>query len=130
MATEEKHQAVAELAEMLRNSSALAVADYRGLKVSEMQAVRRSLKANGVQLHIAKNRLLKIAADQVGLQDLKPMLAGPTAVATVSGDEMTLARALQEALRRERIIQTDCIEAGVSNRGANQLARNNLVVHY
>ena len=99
MATEEKRQAVAELAEMLRNSSALAVADYRGLKVSEMQAVRRSLKANGVQLHIAKNRLLKIAADQAGLDDLKPMLAGPSAVATVSGDELTLARALQEAFR-------------------------------
>ncbi len=99
MATEEKRQAVAELAELLRNSSALAVADYRGLKVSEMAAVRRSLKANGVQLHIAKNRLLKIAADQVGLDDLKPMLAGPTAVATVSGDELTLARALQEAFR-------------------------------
>src|SRR5438094_1457399 len=47
MATEEKRQAVAELADLLRNSSALAVADYRGLKVSEMQAVRRSLKANG-----------------------------------------------------------------------------------
>ena len=104
MATEEKRQAVAELAEMLRNSSALAVADYRGLKVSEMHAVRRSLKANGVQLHIAKNRLLKIAADQAGLEELKPMLAGPTAVATVSGDEVTLAKALQEAFRPYKVV--------------------------
>jgi large subunit ribosomal protein L10 len=99
MATEEKRQAVAELAELLRNSSALAVADYRGLKVSEMQAVRRSLRASGVQFHIAKNRLLKIAADEAGLDELKPMLAGPTAVATVSGDEVSLAKALQEAFR-------------------------------
>jgi large subunit ribosomal protein L10 len=99
MATEEKRQAVAELAELLRNSSALAVADYRGLKVSEMQAVRRSLRASGVELHIAKNRLLKIAADQAGLDDLKPMLAGPTALATVAGDETILAKALQDAIR-------------------------------
>ena len=99
MPNEEKRQAVAELAELLRNSSALAVADYRGLKVSEMQAVRRSLRASGVQLHIAKNRLLKIAADQAGLEELKPMLEGPTAVATVSGEEVTLAKALQDAFR-------------------------------
>ena len=104
MATEEKRQAVAELADLLRNSSALAVADYRGLKVSEMQAVRRSLRASGVQLHIAKNRLLKIAADQAGLEELKPMLAGPTAVATVSGDEVTLAKALQEAFRPYKVV--------------------------
>jgi large subunit ribosomal protein L10 len=104
MPNEEKRQAVAELAELLRNSSALAVADYRGLKVSEMQAVRRSLRASGVQLHIAKNRLLKIAADQVGLDELKPMLEGPTAVATVSGDEATLAKALQDAIRPYKVV--------------------------
>ena len=62
MPTDAKRQAVAELTEMLRSSSALAVADYRGLTVSEMQSVRRSLRANGVELHVAKNRLLKIAA--------------------------------------------------------------------
>jgi large subunit ribosomal protein L10 len=99
MPNEEKRQAVAELTELLRNSSALAVADYRGLKVSEMQAVRRSLRASGVQLHIAKNRLLKIAADQAGLEELKPMLEGPTAVATVSGEDVALAKALQDAFR-------------------------------
>jgi large subunit ribosomal protein L10 len=80
----------------------MAVADYRGLSVSDMQAVRRSLRASGVELHIAKNRLLKIAADEVGLEELKPMLTGPTAVATISGDEITLAKALRDAFRPYR----------------------------
>ena len=99
MPTDEKRQAVAALADMLRNSSALAVADYRGLKVTEMQSVRRTLRANGVELHVAKNRLLKIAADEAGFVDLKPLLEGPTAIATVDGDAVALAKALQEALR-------------------------------
>ncbi len=64
MPTDAKRDAVRELAELLRGSSAIAVADYRGLKVSEMQTVRRTLRANGVELHVAKNRLLKIAADE------------------------------------------------------------------
>ncbi len=104
MPNDVKRQAVAELAEMLRGSSAMAVADYRGLSVSDMQAVRRSLRGNGVQLHVAKNRLLKIAADQVGLEELKPMLSGPTALATVSGDEVSMAKALQEAFRPYRVV--------------------------
>ena len=99
MPTDAKRQAIAELAELIRNSTAMAVADYRGLKVSEISSVRRSLRSNGVQLHVAKNRLLKIAADEAGRPELKPMLAGPTALATTTGDEVALAKALQDAFR-------------------------------
>ena len=99
MPTDTKRQAVTELAELLRSSSAMAVADYRGLKVSDMQAVRRVLRDSGVQLHIAKNRLLKIAADEADRTELKPMLAGPTALATIDGDEAAMAKALADALR-------------------------------
>jgi large subunit ribosomal protein L10 len=104
MPTDAKRQAVTELAEMLRGSTAIAVADYRGLKVSDMQTVRRSLRASGVELHVAKNRLLKIAADLADRADLKPMLEGPTALATISGDEVALAKALQEAFRPYRVV--------------------------
>jgi large subunit ribosomal protein L10 len=99
MPTEFKRQAVTELAELLRSSSAIAVADYRGLKVSDMQSVRRTLRESGVQLHIAKNRLLKIAADEADRTELKPMLTGPTALATIDGDEAAMAKALADALR-------------------------------
>src|ERR1041384_1158580 len=104
MPTDAKRQAVSDLADMLRGSTAIAVADYRGLKVAEMQTVRRTLRASGVELHVAKNRLLKIAADEAQLTDLKPMLEGPTALATISGDEVTLAKALQEAFRPFRVV--------------------------
>ncbi|MGH2401694.1 MAG: 50S ribosomal protein L10 [Candidatus Limnocylindria bacterium] len=99
MPTDTKRQAVAELAELLRTSSAIAVADYRGLKVSDMQSVRRTLRDSGVQLHIAKNRLLKIAADEADRAELKPMLTGPTALATIDGDEAAMAKALADAFR-------------------------------
>jgi large subunit ribosomal protein L10 len=99
MPTDAKRQAIAELTELLRSSSALAVADYRGLKVSEMSSVRRLLRASGVELHVAKNRLLKIAAAEAGRAELTSLLSGPTALATSSGDETSLAKALQDALR-------------------------------
>ncbi len=99
MTTDTKRQAVTELAELLRNSSAMAVADYRGLKVSDMQSVRRTLRDHGVELTIAKNRLLKIAADEAERPELKPLLSGPTALATIDGDEAAMAKALTDAFR-------------------------------
>jgi len=104
MPTDAKRQAVSQLVDMLRASSALAVADYRGLTVSEMHTVRKTLRANGVRLQVAKNRLLKIAADEAGLEELKPLLGGPTAIAATSGDEVSLARALQEAFRPYKFV--------------------------
>jgi large subunit ribosomal protein L10 len=99
MPTDTKRQAVAELTEMLRSSSAMAVADYRGLKVSEMQTVRRTLRDSGVRVTVAKNRLLKIAADDADRSELKELLTGPTALVTIDGDEAAMAKALTEALR-------------------------------
>ena len=104
MPTDAKRQAVSELVEVLRASSALAVADYRGLTVSEMHTVRKSLRANGVSLQVAKNRLLKIAAAEAGLDQLKPLLEGPTAIASTTGDEVSLARALQDAFRPFKVV--------------------------
>ncbi len=104
MPTDAKRQEVSELADLLRGSSALAVADYRGLTVAEMHTVRRSLRANGVSLKVAKNRLLKIAAAEAGLDELKGLLDGPTAIAATSGDEVSLAKALQDAFRPYKVV--------------------------
>ena len=124
MPTDTKRQAVSELAELLRNSSAMAVADYRGLKVSDMQAVRRTLRDSGVQLHIAKNRLLKIAADEAERSDLKPLLEGPTALATIDGDEAAMAKAVADAFRPyARVVNIRGGMLGSSAIDASQLTR-------
>jgi large subunit ribosomal protein L10 len=120
MPTDAKRQAVSELVELLRASPTVAVADYRGLKVSDMQSVRRTLRASDVQMHIAKNRLLKIAADEAQRPELKPMLEGPTALVTSDGDAVALAKALQDALRpysrvvsvRGGLLGSQAIDAG------------------
>ncbi len=124
MPTDAKRQAVTELAELLRTSSAIAVADYRGLKVAEMQAVRRTLRESGVQLTVAKNRRLKIAADEADRAELKPMLDGPTALATITGDEAAMAKALAEALRPySRVVSVRGGMLGATPIDASQLTR-------
>ena len=135
MPTDVKRQAVAELAELLRSSSAMAVVDYRGLKVSDMQSVRRTLRDSGVQMTIAKNRLLKIAADEADRTELKETLTGPTALATIHGDEATMAKALTDALRpysrvvtvRGGMLGSQAIDAGQITRLATLPSRDILL---
>jgi len=135
MPTDAKRQAVSELVELLRASSTVAVADYRGLKVSDMQSIRRTLRASGVSLHVAKNRLLKIAADEAERPELKPMLEGPTALVTIDGEAVALAKALQDALRpysrvvtvRGGLLGSQAIDAGQLTRLASLPSREVLL---
>ena len=77
-------------------ASATLLTEYRGLKVKDLQALRRDLRTAGGEYKIFKNTLVRIAADSVGLSDLEPMLRGPTAVTFVKGDAVEVAKVLRD----------------------------------
>ena len=104
MPTEAKQAAVAELKEELSNSRATIVADYRGLTVSDISAVRRALRSEGITYRVVKNRLAKIAATEAGRGELNELLEGPTALAMGNSDEVTLARVFLDAIRPYKTI--------------------------
>ena len=67
--------------------------DYRGLTVDEDTKLRNQLREAGVNYFVVKNTLLRLAANQVGLEELDSMLHGPTALA-VSEDPVAPAKIL------------------------------------
>src|SRR6266480_4029815 len=77
----------------------LVVTEYRGLKVNELQELRRRLRPRGIEYHVVKNSLFARAAEQSGKSELRSMLAGPTAVAIGDGDEVELAKSLVDEAR-------------------------------
>lgn len=103
MPTEAKQATVAELTEAFSASSASIVADYRGLTVAEISAVRSALRDEGVRYQVVKNRLARIAAERAGLDELAPLLRGPSAIAFGS-DEAGLARAFVAAVRPYKVV--------------------------
>jgi len=105
MPTEAKREMIAELTEEARSSTAMIVSEYRGLKVSEFGEVRRTLRKQNVSYRVVKNRLMKIAARNAGVDALTILLEGPTAVAFVKGDEGAAAQAVLEAFRTHRLIK-------------------------
>ena len=104
MPTEAKRAAVAQLKEDLSASHATLVADYRGLTVADIGAVRRVLREQGVTYRVVKNRLAKIAAQEAGRGELADLLDGPSALAMGGKDEVVLARTFLEAVRPYRTV--------------------------
>ena len=93
------------LAADVANAPAFVVTEYRGLKVQELQDLRRRLRPKGVEYHVVKNTLFARAADKAGRGGLRSLLVGPTAVAVGADaggkriDEIDLARSLVDELR-------------------------------
>lgn len=104
MPTEAKRATVAELREELSRSNAAIVADYRGLSVSDIGAIRRALREQGITYRVVKNRLARIAADEAGRGELGPLLEGPTGLALGTQDEAALARSVLDAVRPYRTV--------------------------
>ena len=105
MQRKDKEQVVAELAERLRASDTLILADYRGLSVGELDDVRTQILAHGARFSVVKNTLTKRAAEEAGLETLTALLDGPTAIAFVGdGDMVAVAKTLNDTARKTKIL--------------------------
>ena len=96
MPKEEKVQAVQELRESIEESSSILLTDYRGLTVSEITALRRTLHQVGADFKVVKNTLFKLAAEKLGDTGIYDLLAGPTAAAFVHDDPIAPAKAIMD----------------------------------
>ena len=94
-----KAKKVDVLTSELAAASSFVVTEYRGLKVGELQGLRRRLRPHGIEYHVVKNSLFARAAEQSGKGELRSILAGPTAVAIGEGDEVELAKSLVDEAR-------------------------------
>jgi large subunit ribosomal protein L10 len=94
MARPEKTAAVAELVEDFKSAQATLLTEYRGLSVTSLKALRRSL-GNETKYSVVKNTLTKIAAKDAGVDIDEALLAGPSALAFIKGDPIAAAKSLK-----------------------------------
>jgi large subunit ribosomal protein L10 len=90
----QKEADVAALSEKMGNSSSIVVVEYRGLTVSEITALRRALRAEGVDMKVYKNSIAARAAEKLGY-DLSEALTGPNAL-VFGADQVAPARVLAD----------------------------------
>jgi large subunit ribosomal protein L10 len=91
----DKATAVAELTENFKSSAATVLTEYRGLTVTQLKELRRTLSGQATY-SVAKNTLAKRAAADAGITGLDDLFSGPTALAFVSGDVVEAAKGLRD----------------------------------
>ena len=96
----EKIERVAELKAGIEGSDALLLTEYRGLTVSDITELRRSLAEGGATFAVVKNTLMQRAAADASIEDLESLLEGPTAVAFVDGDPVAAAKKVVDAAKK------------------------------
>ena len=107
MDKKQKERVVADLAERLRSTDTLIVADYRGLTMPQVDALRTELLTHGARFQVVKNTLTRRAAEEAGADHLLALLEGPTAIAFLDseGDPAAVAKALRAAARETQVIE-------------------------
>jgi large subunit ribosomal protein L10 len=107
MKKEDKEKVVADLTERLRSSDTLLVADYRGLTMPQIDALRTRLLESGAKFTVVKNTLTRRAAEAAGADALLTLLEGPSAIAFLDadGDMVAAAKALADMARESRVLE-------------------------
>ncbi|MFI7588094.1 50S ribosomal protein L10 [Spongisporangium articulatum] len=95
MARADKAAAVAELTQKFRESNAAVLTEYRGLTVAQLGQLRASIRGNATYA-VVKNTLTALAAKEAGVSAFDGALAGPSAVAFVTGDPVETAKSLRD----------------------------------
>src|SRR5256885_10498228 len=106
MQKEDKARVVAELTERLKSADTVIVADYRGLTMPQIDALRGRLLEHGAKFTVVKNTLTRRAAKDAGAEALLTLLEGPSAIAFIEadGDMVAVAKALADSARDTKVL--------------------------
>jgi large subunit ribosomal protein L10 len=107
MKKEQKETVVEELTARLKAAETLLVADYRGLTMPQIDALRSKLIESGAKFTVTKNTLTRRAAEAAGADALLALLEGPTAIAFLEadGDMVAAAKALADSARETNVLE-------------------------
>jgi large subunit ribosomal protein L10 len=102
MPTARKEASVAELKQLIERASIVVGAEYRGLTVRQVTALRRALRDAGVEVRVVKNKLFQIAATQAGMPDAGQVVEGPTMIVFGYGDIVAPSKAIADYAKTAR----------------------------
>jgi large subunit ribosomal protein L10 len=108
----QKAELVNELSERLKDAPFVAVADYRGVTVEQIDNFRRELEEKGVEYRVIKNTLAKRAIAGTEMEHLGDHLAGMTGWIISGEDPIAAAKVLRDATKDLRKDEKFVVKAG------------------
>lgn len=112
-----KKQKVDQIVSDFKDSQSVSIVEYRGLTVVELETLRNELRKEEVEMHVLKNRLVKIAADKLGYEQLDEQLVGPNAYVFSKKDVVVGPKTLVKFARKHEklVIKGGIVDGAVVN---------------
>jgi large subunit ribosomal protein L10 len=92
----EKQDVVAEVADVAGSALSAVAAEYRGLSVSQLTALRAKARSNGVYVRVVKNSLARLAVKGTEFECMNDHLSGPLMLAFSKEDPGAAARLFRD----------------------------------
>ncbi len=99
MPTPKKVEQVATLVEVIGRAEIAISAQYQGISMAKQTELRARLREAGAEMHVVKNTLLRLAAEQAGRPQFVELAEGPTAIIVGFDEPVAPSKALVEYLR-------------------------------
>lgn len=118
---EDKKQIVSEVNEAATSALSAVLADYRGVTVSDLTALRKTAREQGVYLRVVRNTLLKRAVEGTEYECIQEALTGPTILAFSMEDPGAAARVLKEFAKGNDKFEIKALSVGGQLMGADRI---------
>jgi len=110
-----KAEGIGDLKNKIGDAKDFIFAEYRGLTVEQISALRKQLRAKNAEFHVVKNNFARIAFVDLGFtKDIVPVFAGPTAVAFAKADSNEVAKVLVDFAKEVPALK---VKAGLVDKG-------------
>ncbi len=109
---EDKKALVAEVNAVAGESTSAVAAEYRGLTVSEMTALRKEARNAGVYLRVVRNTLARRAVEGTEFECMQETLKGPLLLAFSKDDPGAAARVIKDFAKEHDALSAVSLSAG------------------
>jgi len=118
---EDKKLIVSEVNQAAAGAMSAVLADYRGVNVDELTALRKTARENKVYLRVVRNTLLKLAVEDTEFACIQEVLVGPTLLALSQEDPGAAARVLKDFAKENKEFEIKALSVGGKLLEANQI---------
>lgn len=118
---EDKQQIVSEVNQAASSALSAVLADYRGVSVEDMTALRKNARENKVYLRVVRNTLLKRAVADTEFECIQEVLIGPTILAFSQEDPGAAARVLKDFSKENDDFEIKALSVGGRLMDASQI---------
>lgn len=118
-----KKAVVEEVAEIAAKAHSAIAAEYRGLTVTELTALRKTARETGVYLRVVKNTLAKRAVAGTEFECMQDGLIGPLLLAFSMEDPGSAARLISDFAKINDKLITKVVAVNGQSYGASELTR-------